>query len=428
MIKSKIQIFFDSQEKKQLLSNFFSLGILQAANYILPLITLPYLVFTLGLEKYGLVTFAAAFISYFVILTDYGFNLTATKEIAVNRDNHNKIEEIFSAVMTLKLYLFVFSFAVLSVLIFSIDKFTKDSAIYYLSFGVVLGYVLFPVWFFQGMEKMKYITILNVIAKLIFTLAIFVFVHNEADYLLVPVLTSFGFIISGVIAQYIIKYKFNISFRLTKNKIVFQHLIDGWHVFLSKIAVSSYTTTTIFLLGILSSNIFVSYFSIAEKLITVMKQFISVIIQVLYPYINRQYHVSKEKTYRFLHKFTLYFGGFLIVLSMIVFLFSELLFQLIFRELHLESVLIFKIFLIVPCVMFISQVMGELTLLSQGYKKQFARSVLYPALIHLIILWPLIHIYDAVGAVIAVVFTETFIMIFRIYYVKKNNLYQGKCE
>jgi len=112
--------------RKTLLENFLSLSFLQVANYILPLVTLPYLIRVLGPEKFGLIAFAQAFIGYFQILTDYGFNLSATREISINREDKDKVSEIFSSVMIIKIFLFIFSLLIILFIVFFFDKFRGD--------------------------------------------------------------------------------------------------------------------------------------------------------------------------------------------------------------------------------------------------------------------------------------------------------------
>ena len=209
----KLKIIANTEDKKRLLSNFFSLSLLQLFTYVLPLLTLPYLVRVLGTEKFGLVMFAQAFIIFFNILVDYGFNLSATREVAVNRESKEKLTEIFSSVMSIKFILIVISFAILSIVIFLFDNFSDNIDLFYLTFLWVIGQALFPVWYFQGLEKMKYITIVNVTSKLIFTIAIFIFIKDESDYILVPILNGLGFIIGGILSLRIVYKDFNQDFK-----------------------------------------------------------------------------------------------------------------------------------------------------------------------------------------------------------------------
>jgi len=209
-------ILTGSPTRKRLTGNFFSLSVLQALNYILPLITLPYLVRILGPEKYGLISFAQAFIGYFVVLTDYGFGLSATREISIHRENKEKVSEIFSSVMIIKFFLGVLSFIILGLVLAFVPKFGNDWLIYIFTFGMVLGNILFPVWFFQGMEKMKWITILNVISRVIFTICIFIFIHNEADYINVALINSLGYLVAGIISLWVVFKNFKVKFILPK--------------------------------------------------------------------------------------------------------------------------------------------------------------------------------------------------------------------
>jgi Polysaccharide biosynthesis protein. len=101
--------------------------------------------------------------------------------------------------MFIKVFLILTALAILFFIVSVFTRFKVDAQIYLLSFGVVIGQALFPVWFFQGIEKMKVVTFINILAKLIFTMLVFILIQTEADYYKVPVYNSLGFIISGII-------------------------------------------------------------------------------------------------------------------------------------------------------------------------------------------------------------------------------------
>lgn len=293
---------FDTPEKKVLLSNFLSLGIVQGLNFILPLLVLPYLLYTLGVEIFGLLTMATAFIGYFLMLSDYGFNITATREISVYRENSEKLNEIVSSVMMIKVVLMLFGFSILLLALFLFEKLGNDSLIYLLTFGMVLGQVFFPIWFFQGMEKMGYIAILNIVAKLFFLIAILLFVKAKEDAYLVPLFNSLGFIVVGVISLFYMYKTFKIRFVWQPYRVLHHYFLLGWHVFLSRMAVVFYTSSNIFILGVFTSHTVVGYYAIADKVISALVSLGEILNQVLFPYLSKQWEESRQNYYSIFDK------------------------------------------------------------------------------------------------------------------------------
>ena len=120
-----------SDERKTIVSNFFSLTILQIANYILPLIVLPFLVRTLGSEKFGLVMLAQSLAVFLTIAVDFGFDTSGTREVSLSRKNEIKLQNVFSAILCIKFLLIFLSAILLIILVEFIPRFQKDSMVFY---------------------------------------------------------------------------------------------------------------------------------------------------------------------------------------------------------------------------------------------------------------------------------------------------------
>lgn len=417
---NKIKNFTNTEEKKRLFSNFFSLSFLQGVNYILPLITLPYLVRVLGVEYFGLLAFATAMIAYFSIITDYGFNLTATREISINRDNKEKVVEIFSSILTLKFILMIISFALLFIIVFSFQKFSKDWSIYFLTFGTVVGQVLFSVWFFQGMERMKYITYLNILAKVIFTVAVFIFVKTHNDYYIVPILTSLGMVIAGILSLIIIKKEFNVYFKLQDINTLKYHLKEANYIFVSNISVSMYTLTTTVFLGIFTNNIIVGYYAIADKLISAIKNLIAPLSQTLYPYISNVAIKSKDEVIRIIKKLSLYLITTSFFLTLFLVIYTDDILFIIFGDKSIHSIVIFRILAIIPFLVVVDTLFGTLIMLVFKRNKEYSKIITVAGIINLILALLLIPLYQGIGAAISVLIVELFITCKIIYYIESN--------
>ena len=411
--------FLATETRRRLFENFLSLSFLQVANYIFPLITFPYLVRVLGPEKFGLISFAQAFTGYFVILTDYGFNLSATREIAIYREDKEKVSEIFSSVMVIKFFLFFLSLGIMSAIIFTFEKFRKDWEIYYLTFGMVLGQVLFPVWFFQGMERMKYITFLNILAKLIFTIAIFLFVRKIEDYLYVPLLNSLGFIVAGILGLWIIFKDFGIEFKMPSWKEIKYQLKEGWYIFISQISVSFFNNTNTVVLGLLTNNTIVGYYSAAEKLIRVIINLQIPIVNSIYPVMAKLVKENIKKAIKLANKLLIYGTCGYLILLILLWLFSHEIIVTVIGENFKKSEIIFKILLIIPLTIFINNIYGTQFLLNMGYSKIFFKILILSGLFNLTLCPILTYLWNYIGTALSWVVVEIFVLYGMYYYATK---------
>ena len=405
------------------MSNFVSLSVLQGANYILPLITLPYLVRVLGVEYFGLLAFATATVMYFQILTDYGFNLTATREISIHRDNKEKVIEIFSSVMTIKIILMFVSFFLLSILVFSFEKFSQDALVYFLTFGTVVGQVLFPVWFFQGMERMKYITYLNILSKVIFTIAIFVFVKEQSDFYLVPLLTSIGFLVAGIWSLYLIKKEFGVGFEVQTIDTIKHHLVEGWDIFVSMVFISMYRSSNIIILGLLTNNTIVGYYSIAEKVVKTLQSLQDVVGNTLFPYLSKKFSITNKSFFDLNKRFFKFIFLIYFSLSLITMFSSEYIIYILMGEFNEIAILNLQIMSFVILVGGFNYYYGILGLVSMNYKKDFSKYIIITGLFNLLFCIVSVYLYPNYGASISMIISESVLLsliVLKILKVKKE--------
>ncbi|PLR83137.1 flippase [Bacillus canaveralius] len=392
--------------KKRLITNFLSLASVQGLNFILPLITLPYLLLVLGPAKFGLISFAQALIQYFMIFTDYGFNLVATKEIALNRENNKKVSVIFSSVMVVKIVLLLLCLLVLFILVQFVPKFQSDGIIYYYTFGMVIGNVLFPVWFFQGMEHMKVISILNILSKTIFTISIFVFVKDSSQFLYVPIFNSLGYMMIGLIGFYMVLFRYKIRFAWpSKAEILFQ-LKEGRDIFISTIMTSLYTTSNTFILGFFASNTVVGYFSSAERVIRALTSVVAPLVQTVYPFLSKALHESQQRGLWILNRLFYLVTFSMGTLSIIIGLFANDLVNLFLGPEYAASVPLMQILSPLPLIIGWANIFSTLTMVTFDYKKQLSFVYIAASTLSVLLMFILIPTFREYGTAWIALITE----------------------
>jgi len=414
---AKLKGITNTENKKRLVSNFLSLSVLRGFQFLIPLITLPYLVRTIGLENFGLVNFALSLGLYFGAIIQFGFGITATREIARHRDDPTKLVQIYSATLTASILLALVSAVLFSLIVLSFDKFNSYLNLYLFTLAFVVFQSLFPIWFFQGMEKMKYITFLTLGTNLMFLVSLFVFVKQESDFYLVPLLNATAAFITFIIAITLIKKQFKLNFirpQLHEIKSIYQ---NGHHAFVSQLAPNLYNNSAVFLLGLFTNNTLVGLYTAATKVIDAVISFAYILSNTFLPYLSR--NLQKHKVFQ---KIMLASG---LVLTIATFIMAEWITILLFSADNLEVATYIQWLAICILLLFITMTCGTNFLMLIGKDRVVKNIALYTSLVFFGIALLIIPLWGIWGAIATLVGARFTMAIFQFsFYLKYKHLGQ----
>ncbi|EKI0254367.1 oligosaccharide flippase family protein [Enterobacter asburiae] len=386
--------------KKNIILLFF----VQASNYLFPLLTLPYLMRVLGAENFGVVAMVQAWIQYIIIFVDYGFNFSATLLISVNKNKQTKIDSIYTAVTAAKLILLLaVSF------IFCLYVMINGSSIYshliILGMISVIGTVLFPVWLFQGIEKMQGIAICTTIAKCVSLLLIFLLVKTPDDMSMAVISQSSGMFVSGILACIFIKKQKMAKFTKVSIQEIYLVLSKGFDLFVSNITISFYTTLNILIIGYFGGPTLAGYFSAADKIRTAAQGLMSPVQQAMFPRVSSLINEGKKlKEILNLYGKKFIAFGFLISISMAAIGYPVSLYY--FSAEYRVSSMILLMMSPLPLIVSIGVVYGQWWLIPNNLTKIVRKTYLAVSLMHIIVSIVLMHITPTYGVTISVIITE----------------------
>jgi PST family polysaccharide transporter len=403
---------------RTLAENFLSLSVLQAAIYLMPLITLPYLVRVLGVEKFGLVAFAQALMQYFIIFSDYGFNLSATREIAVKRKDLAAVSTIFSTVLLIKLGLALIGLALLGGMILTFDRFGDEWLLYLLAYGMVFGNLLFPVWFFQGMEKMKHSTVLALIARAMFVVLIFAVVRSSEHYLYVPLLYSIGYIIAGIAGLVLAVRSFGVRLRFPSRKDIVRQSKESFQFFVATLSSSASASFNTLILGLLTSNVTVGYYAAAEKLFVAVRAAFHPLSQALYPYM-----AGRKNVFLFKRIFYVAMAGALLAAAAL-FVFSDAVAGFAFGEGYEPTGSLLELFALIVPIAAASILLSYPLLAALGREKYATYATTVGSLVHVLLVAVMVPIISAANVILVMLTAEIVVLSIRVYGIRKHHLWQ----
>lgn len=419
-LSQRIEELTRSKDARTVAGNFMWLSLLQVAGYVFPLITMPYLARVIGVEGFGKIAFAMAVMVWIQTIADWGFNLTATREVAQNRDDANKVSEIFSNVLWARCLLMGLSFVVLLLLIVAIPTFRENWEVLLVSFLIIPGHILFPDWFFQAVEKMKYITVLNVLTKLIFTLAIFVFIKEPGDYILQPLLSALGFAVSGVIALYIILRRWGYKLYAPKFGTIIETIKSSTDIFINNLAPNLYNSLSVVLLGIFSGGIANGIYDGANKFINIVCNILNALTRAFFPFLAR-----KKEHFSMYVKIVLSIA---VVTSAAMWFAAPWLVDILLSPEFSESVIPIRILSISLIFYVMSSAYGSCNLIINKRERVLRQLTVLCSVIGLIIAVPLIYFYSYVGVALTVAISRALLGLSSMWISKTNiNDLYAKC-
>ena len=405
---------------KRLTDNFISLLVLQFINYVLPLFLIPYLIQALGMEGFGIYAFIFAIATYGIKFSDYGFDLSATYHISIHKENQEKVNEIFSSVLFIKLTLALLFLLFLTIATFSIDKLYLYKELIFLSFGMFIGNIFLPLWYFQGVEKMRFIMYLNGFLKLSFFLLVILLVKEKTDLNLLITLHSITSIMVGVLGLYLALKYFDVKLvKINKEKIYF-YLKDGWYIFTSKIAVEFYSTTSTIIVGLFVSPLILGYYAISVKIMAAIGNLFDPINRVLYPYLVGVYQTSNDSFVSRNKQLSLIILTIMVPISLLVFIFSEQILEIITGEEVSElNIYLLKV---TSLMLIVFPYGGQLTNMMVTIKEtKVLNNILFTAAIMNLLLAPVVLTYfNVVGMIWLNAFIAYFLIFTKAYYIYKN--------
>ncbi|MDA8963586.1 oligosaccharide flippase family protein [bacterium] len=399
------------KNNKALVQNFSYLSILQIFNLLVPLITYPYLIRVLGKEIYGLVVFSQAVLGYLCLLINFGFSISATKFISINRNSNKKLNEIFSNIFILKGLIFLICVIFFSIGLNFISEDKDYKLLYYLTLYLCLYEWVFPVWFFQGIEKMKYITILNVVSRSVFLILVFILIKNKNDYLLYPIISGIGAILASVLALIIIFLKYKVRLIKPTFKSLKFYFIDSAPIFISNLSSRIFAGSNKVIIGSFLSMADVAYYDLAEKIVNLLRLPQAIMTQAIFP------KTSMDRNVTFVKKIlgiSLIGNIFVYVL---LFVFHKPIILLLAGENLLEASSVVMILALIAPLIVLTTTFGTQLLLAFGYNKEFSKVAVTSACFYLFII---ILLYFTIGfTLVNITLSTVFTILFESYLLYK---------
>lgn len=388
-----------------------ALAVVQVSSYLIPFVTLPYLTRVLGPVVYGKVAFAQVLMTYFVLLVDYGFSLSATRKIAANRNDRAFVSRVFMGTWLAQWLLVVTAALVAGMLVQFSARLRPEAALYAAAFTAVLGTALFPIWFLQGLERLQAVAVIQIVSRVLTLAPIFMLVTGPGDAVLLLLITGGSTMLGGLLALYWVRRGRLVDWCWPGWGAAFHELKDGLSLFGSRLSISFYTIFVPLALGWIAGPVAVGEFQVADKVRAAAQGLLSPVSQALYPRMSLLFKTDKTAATALGRRAALAIVVLAGIGGVLLFALSHWIVLLLAGRKFLSAVSVLRWLAFVPLIVGLSNMFGVQIMLPNQMNKAFNAILIGAGVLGVLAITPLVDAFQADGAAQAVFFIEIFVTV-----------------
>lgn len=386
---------------RHLAGDIAAMSAVQGVNYLVPLITVPYLVRILEPANFGLLSFVQGIVLFFSFLTDFGFDYSATRAIAAGPKDAGTLSRIYWPTLAAKLILLGASAGALFLLAADVPTLHRASPLIFATFLYVIGTTIFPIWLFQGTGNLPIAAFLLGTGRLLTVPLLFLFVRDLQDYVIAGGIQASVEVTAGILAFPIAFKKLRVQWYRPSLADITKTFADGWPLFVSGAAIYASTTSVTVLLGVLSGKEQVGYYSAADKLVKACIAASTPLAMALFPHITALNAESRVSAIRTIRKSFAAMGSMALFISILTLLLAPYLCSLLLGSSFRPSVTMLRLLSPLPFLYGLMAVLGSQTMVVFGMERALARLSLASVAITSPLAVVLIVLFGGAGAAAA---------------------------
>lgn len=394
-------------KKSKVLKNSIWLTILQVVNTVIPVLTIPYITRVLGTNEYGVFSIALNWILYFQVAVEFGFGLSGARKVALlDKDDTKELNKIYNNIISSRMILLIICFVLLNIIALITRRTIKIYISMLILFIMIIGTAFQLTFLFQGKQDMKFITIINVIARTVSVILIFLLVKSSSHLYLYCLLYSITLLLSSIISNAIAYKKYGLKFRFSKIKEIKKEINDGKYLFASTAMTKVFSGFGTTILGILSTATITGIYSAIYKIPYILTMFFSPISQALYPYNSAKFEKGYNEGIKSVKKVCVpVLIGFTFI-SIIIVLFRNIAVNILFGEEYAPYSIIVIPLVIQFIFAMINNFLGIQVLVASGNTKKYTQAFTIGCIAILLLNSVLGKFFDIYGIAIAAALGE----------------------